>query len=143
MRRMSGFVAAWAALALAGCPGDSPSGGADAGALTCEEFVETCAPLYQPTFDNVFQRTLVSTCGVAGVSCHAAEGNQGGLAFADADQAHALLLAGRVVAGDACASLLVDRIEATDSSRMPPGATPLPEGERCAIEQWIAAGAER
>src|SRR5690606_19817207 len=48
-----------------------------------------------------------------------------------------------VVAGDAPASLLLDRVSATDESeRMPPEGEPLKPGEIAALTAWIAAGAE-
>ncbi|APR87118.1 hypothetical protein A7982_12467 [Minicystis rosea] len=106
-----------------------------------------CAPLYEPTFDQVFARTLAPTCAAPGTGCHAAEGNQGGLAFTDADSAYALLLGekdgdARVTPGDACSELF-RRIASTDAAEvMPPGAR-LPDAERCAIEQWIRGGAKR
>jgi hypothetical protein len=120
---------------LAGCPADE----------ACIEIdVTACTPTYEPTFDNVFSRTLEPGCGVAGGSCHAPEGAKGGLVLAEADEAHAALLDGRVVPGDPGCSLLVRRIESTDRAfKMPPGSRTLSAGDRCAIEQWIADGALR
>jgi hypothetical protein len=107
----------------------------------------TCAPLYDPTFDQVFTRTLKPTCALSGASCHAAEGAMGGLVLTDADSAYAALLGqdggkGRVVAGDAACSLIIERLDATDARVMPPGA-PLADAERCAVAQWIQNGAKR
>src|SRR5687767_3068003 len=93
-----------------------------AGDACVEVDVTTCAPLYAPTFENVFSRTLVPTCGVEGSSCHAPEGARADLVFADADDSHAALLDGRVEPGDPSCSLLVRRIESDDRDfKMPPG----------------------
>ena len=79
-----------------------------------------------------------------GTSCHATEGHQAGLIFAEADASHAYLLdAGLVTAGDPACSTLVRRLEAPELSQaMPPGSR-LSAGERCAIEAWIRDGAAR
>ena len=120
-------------LAVAACSGDE-----------CVTDLDTaCAPLYQPTFQNVFDQTLVPTCGIAGSACHGADGRQAGLVFAEIEEAHRLLLDGRVEAGDAACSLLMRRLESDDSGfQMPPGRK-LNEAERCAIQQWIGNGAAR
>jgi hypothetical protein len=125
---------------LASCSSESP---ADAGEPSCVEPLPVgCAPLYPPTFDNVFDTTLSKTCASGGGSCHGASGNNGGLTFANADEAYSLL-ASRISAGDPGCSKLVVRLESAGQPwGMPPGA-PLSEGERCAIEQWIVAGAKR
>ena len=104
---------------------------------------ETCTPAYEPTFANVFSKTLAPSCAKSGVSCHA-EGAQGGLSFLAADRAHADLLSTRAVvpSGVACSSI-VTRLEATDGKvRMPPGRS-LDAGEVCAVRRWIASGAPR
>src|SRR5690348_6224963 len=63
------------------------------GGDVCLTSVDTaCAPLYTPTFDQIFARTLQPTCAQAGASCHASAGGMGGLVFEDADAAYALLL---------------------------------------------------
>jgi hypothetical protein len=124
-----------AGLALAaGCPaGDE-----------CALVEATCTPAYEPTFANVFDRTLVTSCGVEGSSCHSIDGRKAGLVFDEIDEAYDLLLDGRVEPGDAGCSEVVRRIESTSSGfKMPPGSRRLSEGEKCAIEQWIAAGAAR
>ena len=107
----------------------------------------TCAPLYDPTFDQVYTRTLKPTCALSGASCHASEGKRGGLVFADADSAYAALLGEggakpHVVAGDATCSLLIERLDAADARVMPPG-SPLADAERCAVARWIQNGAKR
>jgi len=105
-----------------------------------------CASLYEPNFDQVFNQTLLPSCGVGGASCHAPEGTATDLVLADARDAWAQLTAGDsplVVAGDPECSPLMERLETGDPERlMPPGA-PLSDEERCAIQRWIAEGAAR
>lgn len=104
---------------------------------------DACAPAYEPTYANVFSRTLQPSCGKPGVSCHANEGRQGGISFADESSAYDAIVGKSVRAGDPACSDLVARITSTDGMvRMPPGAS-LPLGERCAIVRWIAEGAKR
>ena len=120
-------------------------------APACVEDLSTdCAPLYDPpVFSVLFEKTLQPTCATGMGTCHTSDAAAGGLSFEDADQAYALLVgdaggAARVRAGDPACSPLVIRLEATEASeRMPPGPTPLPEAERCAVVQWIANGAAR
>ena len=114
----------------------------------CVEVDSDCTPLYEPTFDNVYEQTLQRSCAVGGGSCHEASGQQGGLAFDDPDEAyHGLLNTSvehlRVLPSDAECSLLMIRLEQEDpDDAMPPGA-PLDATERCAVQQWIEAGAPR
>lgn len=108
----------------------------------CTELSAGCAPLYAPTFDELFTRTLKPTCAQGGGSCHGPGGAQGGLVFDDADTAHDLLRS-RLVAGDpACSEIVVRTHVAGQPWSMPPG-QPLSEGERCVIRQWIELGAMR
>jgi hypothetical protein len=103
-----------------------------------------CAPLYEPTFDQVFTRTLKPTCAKSGASCHASTGKQGGLVFEDADTAYRLLMdRGVARAADPACATIVHRVTATDGNvRMPPGLS-LPASEQCAIFRWVADGAKR
>lgn len=104
-----------------------------------------CTPLYEPSYDNVFARTLKPTCAKSGVSCHASTGRQGGLSFEDAEEAYGQLLDTTQTArpGDPSCSVLVARVVATDGNfRMPPGRS-IDPGEQCAIALWIANGAKR
>jgi Planctomycete cytochrome C len=123
----------------AGCSGPAPS--------ECVAKLDlSCAPLYTPTFDQVYTRTLHPTCAQSGASCHSTSGAMGGLVFEDPDAAYALLLGenagkARVTPGDAACSLLMERLEST-TKPMPPGA-PLADAERCAVAQWIQNGAKR
>jgi Planctomycete cytochrome C len=142
------FRAALGSLLLAGvtvaigCGNGEPS-------LPCVQPLDlACAPLYSPTYDEFFNRTLHPTCAQPGGSCHAAAGAQGGLIFEDADAAYALLLGekdgrARVTAGDPSCSLLVERIASADKAVvMPPGGA-LSDAERCVVIQWIKEGARR
>lgn len=132
-----------AACTLAACSGKSS-------AAQCVKVSTDCAPLYPPTFDQMFTNTLHKTCGSAatGSSCHAASGMMGGLVFANESQAYQLLLetsptfgVKRVIPGNPSCSLVVEKLESSDPKfQMPPGA-PLSAEERCSIEQWIANGA--
>lgn len=131
------------------CPqGD---GGDDDGPLPCVEVdADGCAPLYAPTWDNVFAMTLTQDCATGGLSCHANADAQGaeldGLFFADPDEARALLLEDRgestfVVPGDPSCSQLVARLVTDDTvKRMPPGTT-LSDEEICSVAQWVQTGA--
>jgi hypothetical protein len=121
-------------LASAGCPSDDPP--------ACIEVDLTCAPLYVPTFDNVYANTLTDGCGSQRVACHSAAGNKGGMSLEDPETAHAaLLVAGRVKPGDASCSEIIVRVHSIgESFQMPPG-SPLSEAERCALTQWVQDGA--
>jgi len=121
------------ALACAGCPSDD--------APRCVDVEPSCAPLYVPTFDNVYANTLSDGCGSQRVACHSAAGHQGGMSFEDPATAHAALLAGRVTPGDAsCSEMIVRVVSLGESYQMPPGSA-LSEAERCALIQWVQAGA--
>jgi hypothetical protein len=104
-----------------------------------------CAPLYEPTFDNVHSITFSGKCSLGGTSCHGSSGNKGGLSFSsDVDTAYdALTSSGRVdTVQPECSILLQRLLSSLNTEVMPPG-NPLPESELCAIKQWIAAGAPR
>lgn len=128
----SAVVAALAAVVLcAGCPDDE---------LTCVQVDLTCAPLYEPTWDNVVTNTLVPSCGTGNGVCHSTSGARGGLVLDDPATAYAHL-ARYVTPGDVSCSELTQRIFSTSSSlRMPRGSS-LPAAEACAVAQWVAAGA--
>ncbi len=130
-------IAALFAVGLGGCSG------CNGGDLECVEAQpEDCQPLYQPTFDEVFTRTIEPKCAVSGGACHSAEGAKGGLRLHTADAAYEQLVgAERVIPGDRSCSLMAIRIEG-GGGVMPPG-TPLSEAERCAVETWIRDGAKR
>jgi len=120
----------WLVLVLVGCGSD------------CVELPDSCDPLYEPTFDNVFTNTLQPTCGFEGGACHSADGAQGGLVFEEIEESYDLVME-RVLEGDPACSLLIQRVDAEDAADgMPPG-DPLSEEERCAIRTWIEDGAQR
>jgi cytochrome c len=125
-------------LGLVGCPPDE-----EPPPKVCAPVDLSCTPPYDPTFANVFEKTLKPTCAKSGVSCHAVTGRQGGVAFEDADDAYRGLLEGKVSAGDPACSAVYVRVAATDPNvRMPPGRS-IDPAEQCAIARWIANGAKR
>ncbi len=132
----SPFVAVLVALTTgcSGCSGDDPE---------CVDVeVANCAPLYHPTWEEVFSRTIAPRCAVEGGACHSGSDAKGGLRMDDIDETYSQLVGdGRVLPGDASCSLLVIRIEG-GGGVMPPG-TPLSDAERCAVETWVADGAQR
>lgn len=108
---------------------------------TCITVDLTCAPLYAPTFSNVYAMTLRDTCGSQRSSCHSAAGKQGGMSFEDPAHAYAALLAGRVVPGDpGCSKMIVRTSSPGADYQMPPGDA-MSEAERCALIQWVQSGA--
>ena len=133
-----------AALALAFLSMISLGGCSDDGQPRCVTVDAACTPRYQPTFANLYANTLRDSCGSQSGVCHSATGRRGGLSMESADVAFAQLTdaaTDRVVAGNPACSELVVRLHGTgEGYLMPPGA-PLPAADRCAIEQWIAAGA--
>jgi hypothetical protein len=144
--RAARFVAALAVtLSVAACTG---AGSGEACVTDAPGLAGSCAPLYTPTFDQIYTRTLVTTCAQPGSVCHSTAGVQGGLFFASEDSAYRLLLGedgapSRVTPGDPGCSTLIERLDASDPTQlMPPGAK-LPDAELCAIVQWIQQGAKR
>jgi hypothetical protein len=86
---------AWFALvvALAGCPSEEAP-------PECITVDPACAPLYTPTFTNVYNMTLKGSCGSDRSACHSAAGRKGGLSFEDEQTAYDGLANGRVTGGD-------------------------------------------
>lgn len=127
-------VALWASLGMLGaCSSDEAP-------PSCITVDTTCAPLYSPTFDNVYNMTIKDTCA-ASAACHSASGRQGGLSLATAQEAFDALRAGRVVPGDPGCSEVIVRTDSPGASyQMPPG-DPMSAAERCALVQWVQAGA--
>jgi hypothetical protein len=107
-----------------------------------------CDTTFSPTFTEISERVLRQTCAAGGSSCHSTEGAQGGLKLESEDDAYGMLVEGvgghnLIVAGDAQSSELMVRITTPGEEwSMPPGSQ-LDAGERCAIQKWIEAGAER
>jgi hypothetical protein len=125
---------------LAGCPSTPPP--------ACITVDTNCAAGYQPTFDNVYNNTIKSSCSGDKSSCHKAPGMDG-LAFPDEPTAYTNLLMPsgrdpsrmRVVPGNAACSLMIVRTHSPGTDyQMPPGQALLPEA-RCAIAQWVQCGA--
>jgi len=127
---------------LAGCSGNSGQ------QLECVDVSAQCAPLYTPTFDEIYSRTLKPKCALSGGSCHSIDGAMAGLVFDNADDSYNLLLGNtdgraRVVPGDISCSILSERINAPRASQVMPPGSPLSAAERCVIIQWIDDGALR
>lgn len=124
------------ACALAGCPGgEAPP--------ECTTVDTACAPLYPPTFTNVYNMTLKNGCGSNNNSCHSARGASGGLSFADEQTAYDGLLNGRVKAGDpGCSEFVVRTSTIGKDYTMPPDST-IPEAARCSLLLWVNNGAPR
>lgn len=127
-------LALLSAMTAAGCSDDAQ--------LACVEVDPACAPLYAPTWTNVYTNTIVRSCSTGGRSCHAAAGAQGGLALEGEALAHAALLAGGYVRpGDASCSELVERLYTPSASLLMPRGARLSDPEACAVARWVAAGA--
>ena len=111
----------------------------------CVQVDTACQPLYEPTFANIFQNTLVPSCGVAGVACHAPEGAAGGLVFADIEQSYQQLAgdSARIDPDNVGCGALLSRLGSTEPSYQMPPSAPLAEAELCAIRQWVVSGAVR
>lgn len=130
----AGLVAVAAGALLAGCPTDPPP--------ACVEVDTSCAPLYQPTFDNIYTMTLRDSCGSQRSSCHSASGKSGGMSFQDEAHAFDALRAGRVMPGDPGCSKVIVRTDSPGAPyQMPPGDA-LSPAERCALILWVQAGAQ-
>jgi len=127
------WFAAVLAHGVAACTSEPPP--------ACITVDTTCAPAYVPSFDNVYTMTLKDTCGSDRSSCHSAAGKQGGMSFEDEAHAYAALLGGRVVPGNPGCSKMIVRTDSPGASyQMPPG-DPLIPAVRCALIQWVNAGA--
>jgi hypothetical protein len=101
------------------------------------------------TFDNVYNNTVQNGCGTLNASCHSDVGHQGGMSlFGEANAYQALLATStldpprpRVEPGNPACSLMIVRVEGVGQPyQMPPG-DPLSAPERCALVQWVLAGA--
>jgi hypothetical protein len=129
-------------LALAGCPQDPPP--------ACTMVDTSCMAGYPPTFDNVYKNTIKVSCGVDDNSCHSTAGHQGGLSFQEGEMAAytALMQSSgldpsrkRVVPGDPACSLMIVRTEGVGKDYQMPKGDPLTPEARCALVQWVEAGA--
>jgi hypothetical protein len=132
----AGALRRWLALGVAGlvgCSADPPP--------ACIAVDTSCAPAYAPTFDNIYTMTLRGTCGSQSASCHSEVGMQGGMSFQDQQHAFDALRAGRVMPGNPGCSKMIVRTDSPGAPyQMPPG-DPVSEQVRCALIQWVAAGA--
>ena len=119
---------------LAGCPSEPPP--------ACKTVDTACAPGYVPTFTNVYNNTIVPSCGTQNSSCHSERGQAGGLAMHTQDVAlQQLQMLGRVKAGDASCSEMIVRIDSPGTDYQMPVGDPLSPEERCALIQWVEQGA--
>lgn len=113
--------------------------------LSCVEGVDfaSCAPLYAPTFENVYANTVERKCSTGGRACHSAAGAQGGLVLEGEERAYRSLTAAAryVTPGAAACSELVERLYADDPSLLMPRGARLADAEACAIGQWVERGA--
>jgi hypothetical protein len=112
--------------------------------LECITEDPECAPLYAPTWENVFSNTLRPKCGTGGGACHEGVGAKGGLRLDESVSGYeSITRAGRgwVLTDDPGCSEILQRVYSdSDVLRMPRGSS-LPESERCALQQWVLAGA--
>jgi hypothetical protein len=111
--------------------------------LTCVDDVDfaACAPLYAPTFENVYANTITRSCASGGASCHAAAGARGGLVLEGEARAYQALTAGYLTPGDAACSDLVMRLYTDEPALLMPRGARLPEPEACAVGRWVQLGA--
>lgn len=109
-----------------------------------------CQPPWPATYDEIFDRVLVPSCGssTSGGACHYEAAPAGSLYLFDRDMAYNALVNGHaggapsVLPGDPKCSSLMVRLQSEDPIfQMPRGSWPLDEGIRCAFYQWIEAGA--
>jgi len=122
-----------AALLVGACSDPPP-------ACTTVAIDPTCAPLYTPTFDEVYTRTIRVGCGSTRGSCHSANGD-GKMNLSNPATAYASLLDGRVTPGDpTCSEMIVRTHGIGEDYQMPPGGA-LGASERCVLVKWVAAGA--
>ena len=135
---LGGFIFLSAMLSVPSC---SPDTGDDA--VACVAAPLDCQPIVSPpTFDAIYANILRPSCASGTGRCHGGAA-AAGLDMTTPESAHSGL-SSRVKPDDIGCSLLLRRVESTESSfRMPPGPTPLSEPQRCAIRQWIANGATR
>ena len=132
----------WFVLALAcACTNNSPP--------ACITVDTSCAPLYPPSFDNVYNNTLSVSCGSTNTSCHANAEVLSGMSFADEPTAYSELLMKskfdpshyRVDPGDPSCSVMIVRTDSPGAPYQMPIGTALGSSERCALIQWVQAGA--
>ncbi len=129
------------AVAVCGCTRTPPP--------ACITVDTECTSNYVPTFDNVYNNTLANSCGSQRNSCHSESGHMANLSMADEPTAYAALLDNssidpsrkRVVPGDPSCSLMIVRTDSPGADYQMPIGDALSAGDRCALIQWVAAGA--
>lgn len=129
-------MSAIALLTAAACSGPD--------SLECITVEPSCTPLYAPTWENVFANTIQPKCGTGGGACHEGVAARAGLRLDESQGAYDELINPNrpyVMTDDVACSELLQRVYSNVSSlRMPRGST-LPDAERCALQQWVLAGA--
>jgi Planctomycete cytochrome C len=136
------------ALVLAACGADD---GEQAPPACLTDLDADCTASIPSTFDSVYTGIVQPSCGVSGgiPACHSAESKQSGLDLSTPARAYDGLLGkkdgdARVLPRDPDCSMLMQRLEADDDTfRMPLDTERLAPGLRCAVQQWIEAGAKR
>ncbi len=134
-------LAALAALTTLGASASTACGEDE---LVCVDVDPACSPLYAPTWDNVYANTILPKCGTGGGACHEGASARGGLRLDDPVIAHQQLTdpaAGYVIVGDVSCSELIQRVNTASSSLLMPRGARLAASERCALAQWVLAGA--
>ena len=124
---------------LGGCDYDDPP-------PACVDIPGSCAPLYEPTFENVYNQTLSKKCSVANAACHSSSAAKGGLVLEGIDEAYDGLVNSvppRVLPDDPGCSTMAIRVESDDPGYVMPIGAKMSDPERCAILQWIQDGAKR
>jgi len=145
MRRLAASYALVGMVLTAGCSAEPER-------PECIDLPDTCSSQFPPgtvTFDILFNDILNRKCATTG-NCHASP--QGGLDFTEVDRSFDLLVGNvggkaRVKTGGGlqnaeCSELVVRTNDLGKEWSMPPG-TPLDPPDRCAIRQWVEAGATR
>jgi hypothetical protein len=115
-------------------------------APACVDIPGSCAPLYEPTFENVYNQTLSKKCSVANAACHSSSAAKGGLVLEGIDEAYDGLVNGvspRVLPNDPGCSTMAIRVESDDPGYVMPIGAKMSDPERCAILRWIQDGAKR
>jgi hypothetical protein len=127
--------------------GSEPACLAAAPSLDCKAAYGLVNGQIAPTFDDVWTRTLLPTCGISG--CHAGPNPQNGLALDVEDTAYTDLMGAsstgepRVTPGNASCGKFMVRLETAGQSwSMPPG-NHLDDATLCSIRHWVANGAKR
>jgi hypothetical protein len=112
----------------------------------CVAIPSACAPLYEPTFENIYSQTFASKCSVGNTACHSTSAAKGDLVLEGMDAAYESLMAAgyeRVNVDEPGCGVLAQRIESDDSGYVMPLGAKLSDAERCSIHLWVRDGAKR